>query len=115
MIRVLALTLCATPAIASDTCGWGRPGTTASIAPHATAAAQVIIQNRLSFRDHGRPCNVTLNGLTVQVTYDPGPHREPDTFTVTPPEGYFAIPDWLVIDDDAGAVVLIYPIGSVGM
>jgi hypothetical protein len=96
------------PAMA-DTCHFGTPGTTISIAPHPDAAAEVTIINRLAFRDRREPCVVSLDGLDVSVTYDAGPGRKPDVFITEPPEGYYAAPDWLLLDDGTSATVLIWP------
>jgi hypothetical protein len=111
----LALTILATPSLADTRCEWGPSGTSVTIAPHETAAAQVVIDNRLAFRSREENCTITLDGMEVEVEYQANRHTEPDVFIVTPPEGYFASPDWLVVDDGAGAVVLIYPMGAVGM
>ena len=56
---------------------------------------------------------MNLDGLDVSVTYDAGPGREPDVFITAPPAGYFAAPDWLLLDDGTSATVLIWPMGDV--
>jgi hypothetical protein len=96
----------------ATTCEFSSGGTTIYISPHPDAAAQITIINRLAFRDRRGPCIVSLDGLDVSVTYDAGPQREPDVFITEPPEGYFAAPDWILLDDGSSATVLIWPVGD---
>ena len=103
----------ATPA-AADTCHFGNPGTTVSITPHADAWAEVTLVNRLAFRARQEPCVLHHDGQAVTVTYDPGPGDAPDVFEVFAPDGYFAAPDWLLVDDHTTATVLIWRDGEWG-
>jgi hypothetical protein len=93
----------------ATTCEYTRGGTTVYISGHADAAAQVTIINRLASPGND-VCNLDLDGLAVSVEYDAGPGDKPDAFITTPPEGYFAAPDWLLVDDGASATVLIWPL-----
>ena len=111
MRLAFALSLIAAPAYAT-TCEFGGGGTTIYISPHPDAAAQITIINRLAFRERRGPCVVSLDGLDVSVTYDAGPQREPDVFITEPPAGYYAAPDWILLDDGSSATVLIWPISD---
>ena len=116
MTRALAFAaLLAAPAHADTVCHFGTPGTTVAIHPHETAAARVVITNRLAFRTRMTPCRLSLDGLEVSVAYDPGPGLEPDVFMTAPPEGYFAAPDWALVDDGDSITVLIWPMSAAGM
>ena len=114
----LAALLLGAPAFADTACYWGQhdgQGTNVRIGEHPEAWAEVSIHNRLSFRARVGPCALKFDGADVAVTYDPGPYREPDVFTVTPPPGFVAVPDWLLVDDDTRATVLIWPDRGAGM
>lgn len=102
-----ALCLAASPALA-DTCDFGANGTRATIAPHEQAWAQVIIDNRLAPRLREGPCVLTHEGRDVVVMYAAQPGRDPDAFGVEPPEGFVAVPAWVVVEDGAATVVLIW-------
>ena len=115
MIRAAALFLatCA-PAHAATFCEYSKGGTSVAILAHDTAAAQVVVINRLAPRGKQR-CALTLDGLAVSVDYAAGPGDDPDVFITTPPDGYFAAPDWVVVPDGQSVTVLIWPIDEVGM
>jgi len=102
-------------AASAETCHWGTPGTTVSIGPHEEAVALLRIENRLANRVYHSPCIVTHDGVPARVTYDPGAGTLPDVFTVEVPEGFAARPDWLLLDDETGADVLIWRIGEGGV
>jgi hypothetical protein len=108
MIRAaIAICLAASPALA-DTCDFGANGTRASIAPHPQAWAQVVIDNRLAPRFREGPCVLHHDGRDVVVMYAAEPGRDPDEFTVTPPDGFVADPGWLILEDGAATVVIIW-------
>lgn len=110
---LIAALLVSAPAAADErVCTFGNPGTTISIHEHEQAAAEVRIWNALAFRRRGSPCVVTLGDMSVEVVYNAGPGREPDVFITTPSPGYFAAPDWLLLDDETEASVLIWPLGE---
>ncbi len=53
-----------------------------------------------------------MGGIRVEIVIGTA---DPDTITVTPPEGFVAVPPEVTIRDGDQAVVLIYPLDSVGM
>lgn len=114
MIRPAILaTLAATPAMA-ERCHYGvdrMAGTSVEIAPHDHAAAQLIIRNRLAFREHS-DCTVTLGEVTAAVEYDPGAGSLPDWFRVSVPPGFIAVPWEVLVDDGHSVVVLIFREGE---
>jgi len=103
--------LLASPATA-DTCHFGAPGTTVSIASHPEAWGEVTIDNRLAYRTRTGPCVLYFDAGDVSVTYDPGPFREPDIFVIETPEGLRADPDWLLVEDETSVRVLVWPIAE---
>ena len=99
-------TLFATSA-AADTCHYGNPGTTVSIAPGDESFAVVTIDNKLAARAR-TTCDLTIYGVTVTVEYDAGAGALPDWFSVTVPRGFAAVPPQILIDDgDTGRVLIV--------
>lgn len=46
-------------------------------------------------------------GIVVGLTVDHGPGDVPDVFSFTPPDGYFADPPFLVLDEKTRGVVVV--------
>lgn len=109
-----ALALLATPAHAATWCEFGPNGKHATIAPDDNHFARVQINNRLASRKQST-CDLTLWGVTVQVLYEAAPFDAPDTFHISPPAGFIAVPDTLTLDERTSGVVFIvlqYGVGS---
>ena len=104
--------LLAMPASAQDTHIWGSPFLASTITLEPTdapgAVAQVTFDNKTVHADQDVTFPLTLDGLTVEVYAQVGRGLTPDTFTVTPPPGYFAVPESLdVAEDDVGVILLV--------
>ena len=110
----LALLALTSPAL-SDTCFYGSQtaGTRVTIQPHDEAFAELVIDNRLSFRSHAT-CDLTIYGQTVQVLYDPADNLDPDWFFVTTPPTLRADPPQILVDDRDTASVLLWMTGEAG-
>jgi hypothetical protein len=113
MIR-FALALCAFPAHAGDTASFG--GTGCQLVP-VKGAAHVAEARCRNIETGGYEAEVgaelTAGGLTVHLHVYQGPGKVPDSFTIIPPDGYFADPGTLILDEFTDGTVLIYPfIGS---
>ena len=103
----ITLALLAAPASAQTICHYGSPGTTVSIAPHETAAAEITVHNRLAMRRNSF-CDLALDDVQVTIEYDPGPGPEPDWFHVEVSPGFVAVPGSALIDDEAFGTILIF-------
>ena len=99
--------LLAAPASAQTMCHYGSPGTTVSIAPHETAAAEITVHNRLAMRRNS-VCELALGDVQVTIEYDPGPGPNPDWFHVEVSPGFVAVPGSALIDDEAFGTILIF-------
>jgi hypothetical protein len=53
--------------------------------------------------------DLTAGTLTVHLLLDQGPGKVPDSFTITPPDGYFADPETLILDEFTEGTIRIYP------
>ena len=49
-----------------------------------------------------------IGGLVVALSVGHGPGFMPDRFTLTPPEGFVAVPDVLMLDEHTTGVALIF-------
>jgi hypothetical protein len=104
-IIVLAL-----PAAAQDSAFWQQTGCTLVPVQGAAWVAELRCQNFLT--DMTPPvvtADLHIDGLAVHLSLAQTFGREPDSFTVTPPDGFVAIPPVLVLDEEARGVVLIPP------
>lgn len=110
VLAILAMTL---PAYAQPSHIWGTSSVTLSPAD-APAVAQLEYHNGYHIAADVTTMTVTLDGMAVQVTVEAGPDRQPDTFTVTVPEGFVAVPQTGVVEEDTGVVVMIYSVEGVG-
>ena len=113
MIRTTIFAALFTASAAADTCHYGSPGTTVSIAPGDDSFAVVTIDNKLAARAR-TTCDLTIYGVTVQIEYDAGSGALPDWFFVTVPPGFVAVPPQILIDDGDTGRVLIVLDGGVG-
>ena len=118
---LLVMAVLAGRAHAQATAQWGEGGTMAAIRPGANCAAEIIIPNRRV--DTGGEYDVTLsvNGLVVALHASiRGPvsgllsEDAGDYITITPPEGFLALPDAILVPEDTTATVLICSADGVG-
>lgn len=113
MIRTAIFAALFATSAAADTCHYGSPGTTVSIAPGDASFAVVTIDNKLAARAR-TICDLTIYGVTVTVEYDAGSGALPDWFFVTVPRGFVAVPPQILIDDNDSGKVLIVLDGGLG-
>jgi hypothetical protein len=112
MRTILSTILLALPAHAGDTYTWGSAFYPSTIVLGPTeapgAVAQVTFDNRTVHRDEDVTFVLDLGDLAVTVDASVGRGLTPDTFRVTPPPGYFAVPESLdVAEDDVGVIVIL--------
>ena len=92
---------------------------TVTLAPTERPGAVAEVQFNNSRSDGGflvtHEFTLTLDGVTVAVVATVGRTPDPDTITVTAPEGYAAIPRELTIPDGDSGAVYVYPLNGVGM
>jgi hypothetical protein len=102
---VLAFSL---PAAAQDSAFWQATGCVLVPVQGEAWVAELRCQNFLT--DMTPPvvtADLHIDGLDVHLSLVQTYGREPDSFTVTPPDGFVAVPPVLVLDEDARGVVLI--------
>ena len=111
MLRVLsALAALALPAAAQDSAWWETTG--CQLVPvHGEAwVAEVICRNELtSMTSPDVSAALSIDGLTVQLAVAQTLGRTPDSFMVTPPDGFVADPPVLVLDEGTVGVVRVLP------
>lgn len=103
----------AAPALSQDRAHWGpsyEHGTSVTLDPaRGPAVATVTIRNRIT---GGHPndtaASLSQGGLRVFVSVFHAPGDTPDTITVTPPDGYIAVPPVLDVPEGETGVVTIY-------
>jgi len=111
----LAAVLCMTalPAHADTSYGWGSAFYRSTITLEPTTAtgavAQVRFENKTVHRDEEVTFVLDLDGLAVTVDALVGRGLTPDRFTVTPPEGFIAVPAELDVAEDQTGVILVVP------
>jgi hypothetical protein len=100
----------AKPVNAQDRAFWDATG--CSIAPVTGEAwvAEVWCINELTTMTGADvSADLRIDGLTVHLSIAQTPGRIPDTFTVTPPDGFVAEPADLVLGEELTGVVRVYP------
>jgi hypothetical protein len=108
-----ALILCVSPAHAGDTYTWGSPFYASTIRLQPTqapgAVAEVEFVNKTVHTDQDVTFTLDMDGLSVEVFAQVGRGLTPDRMTITPPDGYLAIPEVLDVPEDETGVILIVP------
>ena len=109
MLRVLsALAAFALPAAAQDSAFWQSTG---CLLVPVEGQAWVAELRCANFLTNMTPADVTadlqIDGLAVHLALSQTFGRTPDSFAVTVPDGFVAIPPVLVLDEEARGVVLI--------
>ena len=110
MRAILATLAFALPAAAQDSAFWGATGCQLVPVEGEAWVAQVEYAN---FLTNMTPADVSadlhIDGLTVHLDLAQTFGRTPDTFVVTVPDGFFADPPVLVLDEEARGVIRIAP------
>ena len=114
MKTILALLAMATAAHADPSRNWGGSSATLSAGP-GTPMAYVDFVNRLT-SGHALFMAFTLDlgGFEVEIDVDHGPGDAPDRYTITPPEGFIAVPQIIDVDEGETGRVAIYRADGVG-
>ena len=119
MTRFLTLTaifcVAFSAAIAGDTYEWDdNTRVTIQDTAQPGARAEVVFLNTELHSLASETFDLTHGDLTVTVTIAPDrAYGQPDTITVTPPPGYLAIPESLVVPEEGAGVIFIYE-GAIG-
>lgn len=113
MRGALILALAAFPAHADTTYSWksGKQFSTITLQPTDApgAVAEVEFINKTVHTDEDVSFVLDLDGLSVTVDASVGRGLTPDRFTVTPPDGYVAMPPELDVQEDGVGVILVMP------
>lgn len=73
------------------------------------AVAEIVFDNRTVHSDTLERFDLTLNGLTVTVEALVGRGLTPDRMTVIPPDGYYAEPPEMDVEEDGVETIIVYP------
>ena len=97
-------------AIAGETHRWNHEThVTIQETSQPGAVAEVVFLNTNIHTMLSEQFELTLNGLTVTVLFERDVDIDAsDRFTVTPPPGYLAIPETLVVPEEGAGVLFIY-------
>ena len=110
MRAILASLAFAIPAAAQDSAWWQATG--CQLVP-VTGEAWVAELRCANFLTNMTPADVTadlhIDGLTVHLALTQPFGRTPDSFVVTVPDGFFADPPVLVLDEEARGVIRVSP------
>lgn len=100
--------LIAFPAAAQDAAFWDATGCVLVPVEGEAWIAELQCQN---FLTNMTPADVSadlhIDGLAVRLDLAQTFGREPDVFTVTPPDGFVALPPVLVLDEETRGVVRV--------
>ncbi len=114
MTRFLTLTaifcIAFSAAIAGDTYRWNHE-THVTLQPTSQpgAVAEVVFANQNIHTMLAEEIELTMDGLTVRVLFERDVDYEAsDRFTVTPPPGFIAIPDSLIVPENGAGVIHLY-------
>lgn len=128
MIRLalgLALILVCSAALAGETAvwaEWGEIDNPSTVTIRATsepgAVAEIIFRNENvnGPTDDDTFAPVTLGDLVVEISFTWQAREDgADAITARPPEGFFAVPETLVVVEGGSDRILIYPRDFLGM
>ena len=98
----------AVAALAQDTYAW-TPDTRITLQPTSQpgAVAEVVFLNTEIHTAFAYALPLTLDGLTVSVAVEINADGPADRFTVTPPEGFIAWPESLLVPENGAGVIYI--------
>lgn len=119
LILALAIALFTLGVLGTATAGsivnWG--GTTCVLAKvlHEPYIATVTCHNDLTGGTTYNTGTVDLHGLSIGIDATMQPGRAPDEFTITPPEGFVAIPPQMTIGEFESGVTLIFSLAGMVM
>ena len=112
MRALVACLLIGMPAHAGNVHAWGSRDFASTITLQPTeapgAVAEVEFVNRTVHADEDVTFALELDGLQVEVFASVGRGLSPDHMTITPPEGFIAVPSEISVEEAGVGVVLIY-------
>lgn len=113
LVLVIVTGIAALPVRGDTVHSWGYfPEYASTVTLQSTdapgAVAEVVFVNKTVHADELVTFTLDLDGLAVEVTALVGRGLTPDRMTVTPPEGYIAVPPDLDVAEDQDGVILIY-------
>lgn len=82
-------------------------------APNAVAKVSFANDTNNTPYETGTEQSLSLDGMTVTLTFEHGPAMDPDTIYIEPPAGYIAVPPVLTVEENRTGTALIYPLGEV--
>ncbi len=112
---IAAALLLTTPAFAAPSYNWGGSSATLVMGP-GVPVATVICHNEMTGGQGGQGEDFTLSvgAFEVQVSVWQEWGDVPDRYTVTPPEGYVAVPQFIDVDENGTAEIQIYSMEGFG-
>ncbi len=96
-------------AFGGDTANFGGTGCTLVPVSGQTHVAEVICKNVHTSGAAISEGTMDAGGIGVVLRVYHGPGDQPDNFIALPPDGYFADPPVLSLNEWDGGVILIYP------
>ena len=113
---IIALLACS-PAHADTVHAWANGSSYVQIGPtdKPGAVAEVEFYNAEVHTDAVETFTLTFRGLPVDVEAVVGRGMTPDDMTVTPPEGFIAVPPWVSVPEGESRTVTIYTHEGAGM
>lgn len=112
----IAAVVISTQAEAQDTATWGRDASHIRLQETQApgAVAEVEFKNAPVHSDVVEFFDLTRNGLTVSIEATLGRGMTPDDMTVTPPDGYIAVPSQISVPEGETMVITIYSAEGAG-
>jgi hypothetical protein len=92
---------------------WGGSSATLRAGPGHPFATVDCVNRLTGGHDSLLRFVLDLGGYPVAVTVWQGPGDQPDTYTVTPPPGFIAVPQVLTLDENTDGQVLIFVVDGV--
>ena len=92
---------------------WGGSSATLRAGPGHPFAVVDCVNRLTGGHDSLLRFVLDLGGYPVAVTVWQGPGDQPDTYTVTPPPGFIAVPQVLTLDENTDGQVLIFVVDGV--
>lgn len=117
LVVVAVVSWFVTPVIAADTVTWNG-NTFAQIRPTDAkgAVAEIFYHNEdVNNSAHDGDYSVDLGGFEVGIRFKWDARGGDDRITITPPDGYIAVPDTLTLPEGAEGLILIFPISALGV
>jgi hypothetical protein len=111
MRHILATLLFAFPAQADTSYTWAGGYSAITLQPTEApgAVAEVVFINRAVHSDADLSFALDMGDLAVTVDALVGRGLTPDRMTVIPPDGYYAEPPEMDVEEDGVGTIIVYP------